>query len=196
MIRIFTILFGVLVFLVSCGESGSEGKENINTDSLDKVKAEEEKIKQAAEQVDKVKTALDKMTPLSQEELKALLPATLSGGSQENGEVENNAGVNIASADYAVNDSTKITLTIFDCAGSAGAGIYNQQYLSLAGSLKDSEDEYTKEISVSGQKGYEYCDKVELDCVVSWFAAGRYLVTLEGSNVALLKKAANEIRIK
>jgi hypothetical protein len=196
MIRIFTILFAGLVLLFSCGESGNKGKENVNTDSLDKVKAEEEKIKQAGEEVDKVKSALDKMTPLGGEELKALLPATLAGGSQENGTVENNAGVNIASADYAVNDSTKITMTIFDCAGSAGSGIYSQQFLSLAGSLKESDDEYTRAITVNGQKGYEYCDKEEMDCVVSWFTEGRYLITLEGNDTGLLKKAAGEIKIK
>ncbi len=192
--RIFVALTAVIL-LASCETSGGD-KGPVNKDSLAKVQAEEEKVKKAAEGIEKTKTELDKLTPLSEDQLKALLPQTLGGASQEEGSVQNNSGVNIATADYKVSDSNKVTLSIIDCAGPAGVGIYNQQFLSMANALQETDDEYTRAATIAGNKGYEYCNKEDNDCVITWFGANRYLVTLEGYDAGALKKLAGELKLK
>lgn len=181
-------------FLTSCG-NGEGDKATVNKDSLAKVQADEEKVKKAEEGIEKAKTALDQLTPLSEADLKKLLPETLGGGAAENASVENNSGVNIATADYKISDSNTVTLSVIDCAGSAGVGIYTRQFLGMATALQDTDEEYTKETSIAGNKGYEHCSKEDNDCVINWFTGNRYLVSLEGYDASVLKKLAAELKL-
>jgi hypothetical protein len=192
--QIFVAIATIFLF-IGCENGGGE-KTTVNKDSLDKIAAEEEKVKKAEEGMEKAKADLDKLTPLGEDDLKKLLPQTLGGGPIENASVENNSGVNIATADYKVSDSNSVTLSIIDCAGSAGVGIYTRQFLGMATALSETDEEYTKEITIAGNKGYEHCTKEDNDCVMNWFAAGRYLVSLEGYDAAVLKKLAGELKLK
>jgi hypothetical protein len=192
--QIFFVIATILL-LMAC-ENGGSKKTTVNKDSLDKIAAEEEKIKKAEEGIEKAKADLDKLTPLAEDDLKNLLPQTLGGGVIENASVENNSGVNIATADYKVSDSNSVTLSIIDCAGSAGVGIYTRQFLGMATALSETDEEYTRETTISGSKGYEHCTKEDNDCVINWFVASRYLVSLEGYDGAVLKKLAGELKLK
>jgi hypothetical protein len=196
--KLATLLLFSALFTASACNSNKSSKEGENTspDFAKKENAETEKIKEAAEGMDKQKEELGKLTPISGDELKAMLPATLLDAKQENAEVDNNSGANMATADYKINDSTAITVTIIDCAGPAGAGIYNMQYLGMVNALQETEEEYTKATTVNGNNGFEHCDKTNNDCVIAWFAAKRYLITVEGEGAAVIKKAASTVQIK
>lgn len=192
------ILLSIAISLISCDSSNSSGKSNkINADSLAKENAAAEKIKAAEEASEKTKDGLAKLLPFTEAELKALLPETLMEASQADAEVSSSSGALSATAKYEISDSSGVTLTIFDCAGPEGVGIYNMQYLSMVNAEEENDEEYTKPVTINGSKGMEHCDKTSNDCTLTWFSK-RFLVTLEGENTGatMLKKAAMGLKLK
>ncbi len=192
------VLLVVAISLASCDSSNSSGKsDKINADSLAKENAAAEKIKAAEEASEKTKDELAKLLPFTETELKALLPETLMEGSQADAEVSSSSGAFSASAKYEISDSSAVTLTIFDCGGPEGVGIYNMQYLSMVNAEEETDEEYTKPVTINGNKGMEHCDKITNDCTLTWFSK-RFLITLEGENTgaAKLKQAAAGLKLK
>jgi hypothetical protein len=192
MIKKYTLPCLLALALLACN---SDKKNEGNSKAATENKAVE-KVTAAAAGIEDVKESLGKLTPIASDELKKMLPEKLSGAIAENAEVENSSGVNITSADYKINDSTAITLSIIDCAGPAGVGIYTTQHLGMAAAEGETEDEYTKAVSINGNKGYEHCYKEDNDCSIVWFAGGRYLVSIEGVAADKLKQLAGEVKIK
>lgn len=179
---------------IACNSGSSTG--NKNSDSTTKEEKAVEKVKEAASGIEEVKGALGKLVPISTDDLRKLLPSQISGVAPNSTEVENSSGVNIATANYKLDDTTVITLSIIDCAGPAGVGIYNSQHLSLAAAEGETENEYTKAVKVNGDKGYEHCTKDDNMCSLAWFTGGRYLVSIEGVPTDRLKQLAGEVKIK
>jgi hypothetical protein len=107
-------------------------------------------------------------------------------------------GAGLANGKYVINDSMEVDLNIYDCAGSAGAGIYGLQYLGMMNMQQESDEEYSKSIDFNGGKAYEHCEKATNDCTFTYFAGGRFLVTLEGDRTGIdaLKQAAKGLNIK
>jgi hypothetical protein len=169
---------------------GSDGKEKISIDL--------NKIQDAAKDMEKQKAELEKLTPLSLEQLKALLPETLIGAPRKSYETNASMGAGLATAKYELNDSTDVKLNIWDCGGSGGAGIYGMQYMTLWNIQQDNDREYSKTIDFNGGKAMEHCYKENNNCTLTYFTGGRYLVTLEGNNVGAdaLKQAAGSLNIK
>ncbi|MBK6937068.1 MAG: hypothetical protein IPH18_09440 [Chitinophagaceae bacterium] len=192
------IILSIAVSFGSCDTSKSSDKSiKINEDSLAKDNAEAEKIKAAAEASEKTRDRLAKLLPLSETELKALLPETFMESTHTDAEVSSSSGALSATAKYEISDSSAVILTIFDCAGPEGVGIYNMQYLSMVNAEEETDEEYTKPVTVNGNKGMEHCDKTTNDCSITWFS-NRFLITLEGENTgaAKLKQAATGLRLK
>ncbi|HEX4875953.1 MAG TPA: hypothetical protein VFV31_04725, partial [Chitinophagaceae bacterium] len=107
-------------------------------------------------------------------------------------------GTGVATSDYEINDSVNVTLMIYDCAGSGGAGIYSMQYLGLMNFQQETEEEYTKSVDYNGGKAFEHCEKATNNCTFTYFAGGRFLVTLQGDHTGIdaLKQAAGGLNIK
>lgn len=144
------------------------------------------------------KEELAKLTPLTAEELTALVPAELMGVRQTNLDIDAAMGASVASADYKINDSVKLKLDIVDCAGPGGAGMFGAQYLNMFEVNTDDDDEYVKTIEFNGGKAFENCKKKRNRCTLVWFSANRYLVSLRGDNVGIeaLKEQAADLKIK
>ncbi len=169
-------------------DTGTTGKEKTDTKKKDDAVTDEQAVKDS----------LEKMTPLSLEKFSALVPEQLMGASRSNNNVSAAMGANLATADYVLNDSTTIDLSIYDCAGPGGAGIYSTQYQSMINSPQESDEEYTKTTDLMGGKAYEHCEKATNNCSLTWFARDRFLVILEGEHVRpdILKQAARALNIK
>ncbi|MEQ1676974.1 MAG: hypothetical protein ABL876_09750 [Chitinophagaceae bacterium] len=182
------------LLLASCNQSKTKDASITGEDTA----AQINKVKDAAEDMEKVKDELGKLEPLSLDQLKALIPETLMGGKRTEFDATASSGTGMVTADYELNDSITITLNIYDCAGPGGAGIYSMQYLGLLNIQEENEEEYTKSIDINGGKGFEHCDKTSNDCTVTFFSGGRFLVSLEGDNVGApaLREAASQLRIK
>lgn len=199
--RIIVSLLALTTLIAACNNNKPKEEVVISNDGKEKVSIDAnsvDKMKAAAEEMQKQKLELEKLTPLTLDQLKALIPETLIGGKRTSYDVNASMGANVANGEYELNDSTKITLTIYDCAGSAGAGIYGMQYLGLLNVQQESDEEYTKTIDINGGKGFEHCDKVNHECTVTFFSGGRFLVALEANNIPAeaLKEAAAHMNIK
>ncbi|MBC7875351.1 MAG: hypothetical protein H7Y01_15225, partial [Ferruginibacter sp.] len=155
-------------------------------------------LQDAALDMQQVKEDLAKLTPLSPDELKALLPEELMGTSRSGADVNANIGASVASADYKINDSTSLQLSIVDCAGPGGAGIYAIQYLGMFNVQEEDEEEYTKTIDINGGKAFENCRKTRKSCTLTFFSENRFLVSLEGDNMEIdvLKDLAKGLKLK
>ena len=155
-------------------------------------------MQNAAEDMEKQKSELEKLTPLTLDQLKAMIPETMMGVPRTNFEANQAMGAGLATAKYEINDSTDVKLNIYDCAGSGGAGIYSLQYLGMMNIQQESDEEYTKTVDFNGGKAYEHCNKINQRLHLTYFAGGRFLVTLEGDHVGAdaLKQAAKGLDIK
>jgi len=197
--RIFTPLLASSLLFIACNNNKSKDSVTITSeDGKEQITVDAGKAQNAAMDMQKVKEELGKLTPLTAEELKALVPEQLMGATRSDVDVNAAMGASVASADYQVNDSTDIHLNIIDCAGPGGAGIYGMQYLGLFNIQQEDEDEYTKTIDFNGGKAFENCQKTRNDCTLTYFGGSRFLITLEGNNVGIeaLKDAAKSLKIK
>ena len=196
--QITLVLITITLILGAC--KNNKQKETVITskDGKEKVTINSNQMQNALQDMEKQKLELEKLTPLSTDQLKAMIPENLMGAKRTNISASSAMGAGSVQGEYELNDSTRISLNIYDCAGSAGAGIYSMQYMSLINFQQDSEDEYTKTIDFNGGKAFEHCEKATNDCTISYFSGGRFLVTLEGDHVGAdaLKQAAKGLNIK
>ena len=197
--RIISVLLACTILMAAC--NNKKPKETTiftSPDGKEKLTIDPRQMQDAAQEMEKQKTELEKLTPLTLDQLKALIPENLMGAKRTNYTASATMGAGLARGEYELNDSTRISLNIYDCAGSAGAGIYSMQYLGMFNMQQESDEEYTKTIDFNGGKAFEHCNKVSNDCTLSYFSGGRFMVTLEGDHVgaATLKQAAGELNIK
>ena len=192
------ILISSLFFMACNNNKPKESVTITSEDGKEQITIDANQAGNAAAEMEKTKEELSKLTPLSAEELKALVPEQLMGATHSDLDVNTAMGASVASADYKINDSMDINLNIIDCAGPGGAGIYTMQYIGLFNIQQEDEDEYTKTIDFNGGKAFENCKKTRNDCTLTFFAGGRFLITLEGDNVGIeaLKDVAKGLKIK
>jgi hypothetical protein len=197
--RLSLFLFSAVLFFIACNNNKPKDGIIINSeDGKEQVIINPSKIEEAARDMEKQKTELEKLAPLTLDQLKALLPETLMGVPRKSYEATATMGAGLANGKYVINDSMEVDLNIYDCAGSAGAGIYGLQYLGMMNMQQESDEEYSKSIDFNGGKAYEHCEKATNDCTFTYFAGGRFLVTLEGDRTGIdaLKQAAKGLNIK
>lgn len=187
------------IILIACNNNKTKNTATFTSeDGKEQVTVDMNEMKNAAQDMEKMKAELSTLTPLTTGQLTALVPEKLMGADRRDLDVTAAMGASVASASYKINDSTDIKLNIFDCAGPGGAGIYSMQYLGMFNIQQDDEDEYTKTIDFNGGKAFENCKKTRNECTLTYFSGGRFLITLEGDNVGIdgLKQAAKGLDIK
>ena len=197
--RFSSLLFAATLLVAACNNNKKSNEATITTDDgKEKVTIDVNQMQQAADDMEKKKEELSKLSPLTTDQLKAMLPETLLGGKRTEFNVSNTMGTGVATSDYEINDSVNVTLMIYDCAGSGGAGIYSMQYLGLMNFQQETEEEYTKSVDYNGGKAFEHCEKATNNCTFTYFAGGRFLVTLQGDHTGIdaLKQAAGGLNIK
>ena len=157
-----------------------------------------EGIKEIAKNSEKIGDeveSLKKLAPLNTDALKTLLPETLAGMPRKDFSVTNNMGFAVAEARYEKDDSTNLKLTVFDCAGEAGAGFYSMNFFMRMNMQQETDRGYTKTVDFMDTKAVETFEKDNNKYGLSFLAAKRLLVTLEGRNVELdgVKGAAKSL---
>lgn len=195
--RVFVSFFVLSIFLASC-KSKSE-KITVKGDDGSKATIDVSSVTDNAEKMKNRNEELQKLTPLSLDELKALLPEEIMGAKRDNMEATKMGGLaNFSKADYKIDDSTDVSLTVFDCAGTAGAGYYNMAFLGMMSFEKDNENEYAKTIDFKGDRAIESCQKKQNRCEFTFFGKDRYMVQLKGDNVGIdkLKQIGGDLTLK
>ena len=183
---IVALLMASALFITACNNNKPKDSVTITSkDGTEQVTVDANQMQNAAEEMEKTKDELGKLTPLTADELKAIVPAEVMGTAVSGLEVASAMGASTAEAKYKVNDSTDIKISIIDCAGPGGAGIYSMQYLGMMNIQQEDEDEYTKTIDFNGGKAFENCRKDRNECTLTYFSGGRLLISLEGENVGI-----------
>lgn len=193
------LLAATILVTMSCNNKKSSNAITVKSnDGTQEVTYDMKNLEKAAADMEKIRENLGNLTPLTAEQLTAMVPEQLMGAARKDLDVSSAMGYSVANAEYKLNDSTEVSLTIIDCAGPAGAGIYGMQYLGLMNIQSEDEEEYTRTIDFNGSKAIEQCKKDRAECTLTYFAGSRFLVALEGDNVGAdgLKQAARGLNIK
>lgn len=191
------LLAGMIIF-AACNNKKPKEVTVVSEDGKEKVTVDANQAPNVAADMQKQAEALQKLPTLSLDQVKALFPATLMGSKQSNYSATSMAGASYGHADYRANDSTNISVVVYDCAGTAGAGIYSAQYMTMMNFQQEDDAKYSKTIDFMGGRAIEQCQKATVDCSLTYFTGGRFLVILEGRNVGAdgLKQAAKELDLK
>jgi hypothetical protein len=197
--RLSTLIVVAALLFAACNNNKKPAGVTVVSDNgKDKVTVDMNKLEKATAEMQKMSEDLQKLPPLSLDQLKAMIPEELMGGKKSSYNATSAMGAGVVNAEYKINDSTDIKLMVYDCAGPGGAGIYSMQYLGMFNMESENEHEYTRTIDFNGGKAIEKCQKDRNDCSLTYFTGTRFLVELEGDNVGIdgLKQAANSLTIK
>lgn len=140
---------------------------------------------------------LQQLTPYTPAEMSLLLPAMLAGDSASSRDAGNSMGTTFARASYEPTDSTSIELSIYDCGGNAGAGIYQAQFLNQMNIRVEGENEYTRVIDFNGGKAIEHADSRTKASSLT-YSDNRLLIIMEAKNIdaETLKRVAKKLQLK
>jgi hypothetical protein len=187
-----TIAFLFLtLFSISC-ENKSTAKDDKSTGKNDSTPVTLTTINE----LDTVKASLEKMEPLDERSLKNMIPGRLLGADATGINFSTGSGTSEVSANYELNDSSKIKLTLVDCGGPAGLGYFTMQYANSEEPSGADDEVSTVYSTFNGFKSVESCMKNQPnECTFTFFNHGRLLVYLEGNvGMAVLKEAAVEVK--
>lgn len=178
-ISIFTVI------LFSCNSTDkNSGDVTIKSKNGDETSVlHGQKAEQALDEMQKQAEELQKLQPATLDEMKALVPEQIQGVERSSIQTTTAMGTGMAIGQYHLNDSTELTITIYDCGGPGGAGMFSANYLSLFNIESESETESKRTVEFDGKKGIENCSKVDKSCNLIYFAGKRYLVSLNGEGM-------------
>lgn len=166
--RFSSLPVAAMLLLAACNNNKKPADVTVTSENgKEKVSINVNPAQTSIEELQKMSTELQKMPQLTIDQLKAMIPEELMGVKRKNFNVTSAMGTGFASAEYEINDSSNVKLNIYDCAGSAGAGIYSMQYLGMMNIQSESDDEYTKSIDFMGGRAFEHCEKSSNDCTLT-----------------------------
>ena len=168
-------------------------------DGKSKVSVDVNSAAETSTDVQKKMEELKKLTPLSTDQLKSMLPDQLMGIKRSSFNANSMMGFASAEATYRDSSSDKqIELSIFDCAGEEGAGIYSLSYWTKMSMQSETDNGYTKTVDFNGQKAVESYDKGNDRYELTYVASDRLLVTVKGEKTGLdaVKQAAQGLNLK
>lgn len=191
----------LVLFCCSKEESKQEAKSGGLSDVVSNVK-NYSKINSSVQDVSKNIETLKKMTPLTNEELKALLPEEILGLKRKELSVGDNAMMQLASAEakYSDGDQKKIKLEIMDGAGETGSAMVSILTMSFnMNKEKITETGYEKTAEINGNKAIikENSGENYVNSSIQMVAKNRYLITLTGDGISYddLEKALNQLKL-
>lgn len=191
----------LVLFCCSKEESKQEAKSGGLSDVVSNVK-NYSKINSSVQDVSKNIETLKKMTPLTNEELKALLPEEILGLKRKELSVGDNAMMQLASAEakYSDGDQKKIKLEIMDGAGETGSAMVSILMMSFnMNKEKITETGYEKTAEINGNKAIikENSGENYVNSSIQMVAKNRYLITLTGDGISYddLEKALNQLKL-
>ena len=196
--RIYALMLAAPLLLAACNTKPKNSVTINSEDGKEKVTVDLNQAQAAAADMQQKTEELKKLTPVTLDQLKAMIPEVLAGGKRTNYSANSAMGASMAEATYKVNDSTDVRISIFDCAGEAGAGLYGMQYLGMFNMQSETETEYTKTIDFNGGKAIESAKKDGSHSSLTYVTGGRFLVTMEGDHMQAeaIKTIASHLDLK
>ncbi|KIA90605.1 hypothetical protein [Kaistella jeonii] len=187
--------------LISCtkSETKTEEKSGGISDLVSGVKNYSE-ISKSVDEVSKNIEVLKKTTPLSNEELKAILPESLLGLKRTEISVGDTSMMTLTTAEakYKSEDRKSIDVQIMDGAGEMGSAMVSSMMMGLGGNReKTTENRFEKTTEINGMKALVSEEKSgeNVSSKIQVIAKKRYLFTMSGEGISYedLLKAFGEI---
>jgi hypothetical protein len=190
-----------LLFLANC--SKKEEKTDKNSTSISDVISGAKNLNSLSnsmEDIQKNTEKLKKMSPLSNDELKAVMPETMMGLKRTSLSVGDNSMLQFSSseAEYSDGENKKIKITVMDGAGETGSAMVSVMMMGFAtNSEKTTENSFEKMGDFNGVKASikerKSEDRVNSD--IQYIVKERYLISIEanGYTTEELKAVMNDI---
>lgn len=194
----FILMMFASIALLSCHQNkpgtitvkSDDGKSTATVDLSSAEKNTQEMQNKAEE--------LKKLTPLTIDQLKALLPEELEGIKRSSFNASTAMGIAVGEAEYRKDDNTVLKLAIYDCAGETGAAYYSASYWMKMNMQSESDNGYTKTVDLMDGKAVESYDKPGNRYTLVYLGNDRVLVSLEGENISAetLRNVAKGLNMK
>jgi hypothetical protein len=196
------------LFLVSaisaCGK-----KEDAGTDSNPSISetisavGKVSKMADASKDLEKRMEELKKLSPLTNEQYKSVVPESFGGVARSNLEIQNTAltGLHMVSAKFD-KDTQNFEVSLFDGVGEMGSGMVAMaEIASIGGSESESPTGYMKGLTLGSVKGTEKQDRSNpqnVDNEITLIVAKRFVVIFKsrkGADMDGLKLAIKESKV-
>ncbi|MDD5360077.1 MAG: hypothetical protein PHI02_07390 [Sulfurovaceae bacterium] len=184
----YALILAMVLMFGGCDKKDANSEENIATNEVKDMK---ESMQEAAKEISKYTSEdLKKATPLSNDKLKELLPKSVDGIERKSFHI-GQMGFHAAEAEYKA-DSKKISLSILDGAGEAGAAMIGMTKMGIsAGGESENENGYMKPFSLGDSQGVEEQEKSSdgsnVTNKVTLVVGDRFLVTFEAQGIEMDK---------
>lgn len=187
------------ILFAACNNNKPKSMTITSEDGKSKVSVDANSVTATTDEMQKKMDELKKLTPLTTDQLKAMLPEEIMGMKRSNFSANSMMGYASAEATYKnESDDKQIDLNIFDCAGEAGSGIYSLSYWTKMSIQSESDNGYTKTVDFNGDKAVETYEKGGDSYELTRFVSDRLLVTVKGRKTGLdpVKQAAQGLNLK
>jgi len=185
--------------ILACNNNKSKTMTIKSADGKSKVSVDVNSAAAVSNDMQKKMEELKKLTPLTTDQLKTMLPEQLMGMKRSSFNANSMMGFASADATYKnENDDKEIELNILDCAGEAGAGVYSLSYWTKMSMQSESDNGYTKTVDFNGDKAVETYEKGSDRYELTYVASDRLLVTVKGEKTGLdaVKQTAQDLNLK
>jgi len=192
-------LFIATLPIVACKNNNPKTMTVTSKDGKSKVSVDVNSAAAVSDDMQKKMEELKKLTPLTTDQLKTMLPEELMGMKRSSFNANSMMGFASAEATYKnETDDKEIELNILDCAGEAGAGVYSLSYWTKMSMQSESDNGYTKTVDFNGGKAVETYEKGGDRYELTYVASDRLLVTVKGEKTGLdaVKKTAQGLNLK
>lgn len=183
-----TMIAGIAFFMLSCGNSKNEEKSSESNSIIDNV-SNLNKVANSANKIEETTNKLKKLSPLTNDELKAAVPETLNGLKRKSFSAGGLAVTGLSSIDAEYGDDTKyVKVSIMDGAGEAGSAVVSLMALTLSMDTEsESNGTKTKTTEVNGIRSITEDTKSEssVNSSIKFIYKDRYSVSLDGNGYSL-----------
>lgn len=193
-----SIIIAVGFFTISC--NSNKDKITVKDAEGNKATIDLSDVKDMAKsmEINQGKAAdLKKLSPLTMDQLKALIPEEFMGMKRSSFNTTNAMGVATCNARYKSEDGKELKVEILDCAGEMGANMYSMRFFGLWNFEEENDNGYQKTIELNGDKAIEKFRKNSNRYELTYFSNERFLVNLEGENIGIeeLKQASKNLKL-
>ncbi len=183
------MMAGAALFMLSCGNSKTEEQKSETSSVFDKV-SNLSKVASSAGKVEEQIKKLKELTPLTNDELKAVVPETLNGLKRKSynaGGLSAVGGLSSIDAEYG-DDNKYIKIGIIDGAGETGSAMVSLLALSLSMNTEsESAETKTKTTEINGVRAVTEDTKrnESVNSSIKYLYKDRYSISLDGHGYTL-----------
>ena len=197
--RVFISLMAVCIVFAAC--KGRNDKITIKDEKGNKATIDVSSINEAAKKMEEnadEAEKLKKLTPLSIDQVKALIPNELLGMQRSSFSANSAMGVSVGKGTYKGDGDKELDIEIIDCAGEVGASWYTMRYFSLWNFQQEDDNGYQKTIDFNGGKAIEKYTKSNDRYELTYFGNDRFIVQINGEKIGIdgIKQVASNLNLK